>query len=166
MFIPLISLLLTSLTPSISFKSDEKRFLNDDVNEKVIYVDISLNQSLIGNNPYIHYVKGDSNGDINLILDKNDIYYSESPLSMDILSSENNYFEIRCSNEYVTNHISNSLLKENNYNYVCISSDESIRGYGYYQEKLANPGATYKTQRVWLNNSNPYFYQNDDWTTP
>ena len=34
-----------------------------------------------------------------------------------------------------------------------------------YGEKIDNPGATYRTQRVWLNNENTYFYDNDefDW---
>lgn len=35
-----------------------------------------------------------------------------------------------------------------------------------YGEKIDNPGATYRTQRVWLNNENQYFYENDEWGVP
>lgn len=35
-----------------------------------------------------------------------------------------------------------------------------------YGEKIDNPGATYRTQRVWLNNENTYFYDNDEWGVP
>ena len=64
-----------------------------------------------------------------------------------------------------------NLLKENNYNYVCLSSYEEekkpkTKGYGYFGEKVNNPGASYATQRVWLNNQNSDFYANDDWGTP
>ena len=157
--------LITILASSISFKTNIKRFANDDIKEKVIYVDVSLNESLKDNNPYIHFINGDKKGDIKLVLDKDNIYYSESPISIDILNKENNYFEICCDSEFVTEHISNSLLKDNNYNYVSVSNNEVIKGYGYYTEKLANPGATYKTQRIWLNknkdiNSVGYFYDN------
>lgn len=153
------SILLLSLTSSISFKTNEKKFLNEDVNGKVIYVDISLNQSLIGNDPYIHYVNGESDQNINLILDDSYIYHTESNLSF----SGEGYYEICCSSEYVTEHLDNNVLLKNNYNYVCVSENTSIKGYGYYGDRLANPGATYKTQRVWLDNSNHYFTMDDDW---
>ena len=51
----------------------------------------------------------------------------------------------------------------NNYNYICLSSDKKALGYGYYKDSISNPGATYKTQRVWINNGNSYFYEDDAW---
>ncbi len=151
----------TLLASSISFKTYEKKFLdgNIDSSDKTIYVDISLNESLKDNDPYLHYVNGDNEQNINLILDNDFIYHTESNISFD----GDGYYEICCSTGFVTNQIDKNYLSKNNYNYVCVGQDNNIQGYGYFGDRLVNPGATYKTQRVWLYNANNGFTIDDDW---
>lgn len=137
---------------------------NEPAISKTIYVDLSLNSKFLesGSNPYIHY--GET--DITLVPDNNDLYRSESQLPANIFTSG---FELcSFSGTYKTDLISDSLLKEDRYNYICLASyvdgsNASIEGYGFYGEKTNNPGATYKTHRVWLNNNNSDFYNNDSW---
>ena len=152
---------VTLLATSISFKTYEKKFLDDnnDSSDKTIYVDISINESLKDNDPYLHYVDGDNEKNINLILDDDYIYHTESNISF----SGSGYYEICCSADFVTDHIDNTVLSKDNYNYVCVGQNTNIQGYGYYGDRLVNPGATYKTQRVWLYNTNTDFTTNDDW---
>ena len=150
----------TLLATSISFKTYEKKFLDDNNSDgKTIYVDISLNESLKDNDPYLHYVNGNNEQNINLILDNDYIYHTESNISF----SGEGYYEICCLTEFVTDHINNAVLSKDNYNYVCVGQETNIQGYGYYGDRLVNPGATYKTQRVWLYNTNSYFSVDDDW---
>ena len=134
------------------------------VASKTVYVDLSLNSKFLesGANPCFHY--GETN--VSLILDGSDIYHSESQLPIDIFTTG---FEL-CSfgGTYKTDLISDSFLKEDRYNYICLASyvdgsNASIEGYGFYGEKTNNPGATYKTHRVWLSNNNSDFYNNDSW---
>ena len=134
------------------------------VTSKTVYVDLSLNSKFLENgaNPYFHY--GETN--VSLVLDNNDIYHSETQLPIEIFTTG---FELcSFSGTYKTDLISNSLLNEDRYNYVCLASyvddnNASIEGYGFYGEKVANPGATYKTHRVWLKNNSSDFYSNDSW---
>ena len=153
-------LFVTLLSSSLSIKTNERRLSNEDSsNDKVIYVDISLNESLKGHNPYLHYVNGETEQNINLVLDSNDIYHSESSVSF----STEGHYDICCDTDFVIENIVNNSLIENDYNYICVGNDISISGYGYYTERLTNPGATYRTQRVWLYNTNHYFSMNDEW---
>ena len=134
------------------------------ITSKTVYVDLSLNSKFLesGANPYFHY--GETN--ISLVLDSNDIYHSESQLPVEIFTTG---FELcSFSGTYKTDLITDSLLKEDRYNYICLASyvdgsKASIEGYGFYGEKAENPGATYKTHRVWLNNNKEEFYSNDGW---
>lgn len=149
---------VTLLTTSISFKIDEKKFLDEPNNDKVIYVDVSLNDTLKNNNPYLHYVNGETEQNINLILDSSDIYHTESAISFD---AEGKY-TICCDTDYVVEYINVETLSKVNYNYVCVIENGSAE-YGYYGTRLTNPGASYRTQRVWLDNTNHYFSMDDYW---
>ena len=152
---------VTLLATSISFKTDERRLSdeNNDGSNKIIYIDVSLNQTLKDNNPYLHFVNGNIEQTINLILDNDYIYHTESNVSF----VGDGYYEICCSTEFVTEHLDNTILSRDNYNYICVGVSKSFNGYGYYGNKMINPGATYKTQRVWLYNTSSYFTTNDDW---
>ena len=134
---------------TISFDSDIKyqSIYAEEVKEKVIYVDVSLNTRFLleGSNPYI---KVDGN-DISLVKGDNDIYYTTQNISL-----INKTLEICCFNdEYSTDILTNTLLEQDNYNYICLDTyiDNElcgIKGYGSYGSKRVNAGATYLTQRV------------------
>ena len=134
------------------------------VTSKTVYVDLSLNSKFLESaaNPYFHY--GETN--VSLVLDSNDIYHSEFQLPVEVFTTG---FELcSFSGLYKTDLITDSLLKEDRYNYICLAtyvdgSNASIEGYGFYGEKVSNPDPTYKTHRVWLNNNNSDFYNNDSW---
>lgn len=134
------------------------------VTSKTVYVDLSLNSKFLENgaNPYFRY----DETNVSLVLDNSDIYHSESQLPIDVFTTG---FELcSFSGTYKTDLITDSFLKEDRYNYICLASyvdgsNASIEGYGFYGEKVENPGATYKTHRVWLNNNNSDFYNNDSW---
>ncbi|MBO4667507.1 MAG: hypothetical protein J5666_05225 [Bacilli bacterium] len=161
MVFKIISFLLLTVVTSTPFKTDIKKNADATTTDgKVIYVDVSLNDSLIDNDPYLQYVKGSTKTKYNLVLDDNNIYHTEANITF----PKDGYYEIHNSTDYVSDKIDSVTLAKNNYNYVCASGDKAIQGYGYYTGRTSNPkGATYKTQRVWLNNDNTYFYGNDDW---
>ena len=164
----LLPLSITSFSNSGSFANSD-RIDNIDSKDKVIYVDISLNDKYKeeGSSPYLTYNDG-TDHNINLIYINNDIYQTETSISYDVLSSSSITFNINCfSGTYKSVDI-NSYIFIDAYNYVCLDSyvdgsDIEIEGYGCYGYQKENPGATYLTQRVWLNNENTKFYENDAW---
>lgn len=174
---PLFQLSATILF-SLSIGSSLNKGFNDnnETKDKTIYVDISLNNKFREDNskPYIHYNNG-TDIYVDLLFSNNDIYYTKEKLPVDIFSNNEYGFEI-CSFEgtYVTEWIeggNDNPLIGDNYNYICLDiyvegDDGGIKGYGYYGDKTKNPEATYKTQRIWLENNNSYFYESDDWGKP
>ena len=162
MYFSLLTTLLSSCL-SISVNNHLTNELVEEPTDKIIYIDVSLNNLLKDNAFNLRYNDGTETKTVELISDNNDIYHASLPL--DLLDKDTSYFELYSETEYVTEHISNSVLKENNYNYVCISDDTTVKGYGYYGNSVVNPGATYRTQRVWLINDNDEYYSNDDWGT-
>ncbi|MBO6280350.1 MAG: hypothetical protein J6M95_02080 [Bacilli bacterium] len=144
-------LFLTMLLPltGVSFSFSGKAAHAIGEIEKTIYVDLSLNSKYLeeGSNPYISI----DDVHIELISVEHDIYQSKTKLSNEDI---NNGFKICCFNgTYQSGLINSDSIKED-YNYVCLSSYEEgnidIEGYGIYNDILTNPGATYKTQRIWL----------------
>ena len=116
-----------------------------------LYIDLSLNDKFkeVGSNPYI--VCSEHNYPLSLI--NNYIYKSEATFS------GGQVIEIHC---YEGSYKSESItLKETDYNYLAIGNDYKLKGFGYYQDKKINPGATYETQRVWL--FNPVNEEKDEW---
>lgn len=168
----LLSLSIASFSNSGSF-TNSNRIDTSNNKDKIIYVDISLNDKYKeeGSSPYLTYNDGTDNHNINLIHINNDIYQTETSISYDVLSSLSITFNINCfSGTYQSVDI-NSYIFIDAYNYVCLDSyidgnDTEIEGYGYYGYQKENPGATYLTQRVWLNNENIKFYENDAWGKP
>ena len=169
--LPLLTLGLLLSTAGSNSSVTEQKFLSPPY-DKTIYIDVSLNDKFKsdGDNLYLHCFNDSTNQQteiVSLISDGNDIYHSSSKILIDFLSFEQCYFEICCSDEtYVSERVSTSLLKKQSYNYLCVDDDACIKGYGYYGQITNNPGATYKTQRVWLNNENQFFYENDEWGSP
>jgi hypothetical protein len=171
---PLFQLSATILfSLSIGSALNKGFYDNNETKNKTIYVDVSLNKKFKedSSKPYIHYNNG-TDIYVYLLFSNSDIYYTKEKLPVDIFNNNEYGFEI-CSFEgaYVTEWIeggNDSPLIGENYNYICLDKyiegdDSVIKGYGYYGDKTKNPDATYKTQRVWLENNNNYFYQNDDW---
>ena len=174
---PLFQLSATVLfSLSIGSSLNKGFYDNNEAKDKTIYVDISLNSKFKEDNskPYIHYNNG-TDIYVHLLFSNNDIYYTETKLPIDIFAKNEYGFEICCFEDaYVTEWIEggdDNCLIGDNYNYICLDKyiddrDSGIKGYGYYGDKTNNPEATYKTQRVWLENNNSYFYANDDWGKP
>ena len=160
-----ISLIALSFSSNIRYQSVKAD--NEEIEDKVIYIDLDLNNKYLEEDahPYIHYFNGEDKN-VSLSLISNNIYSSTESIPLNVFNNEEYGFEI-CSFEgtYKTDMVTNSKLKDINYNYICLSSEDNptILNYGYYGEKLKETEATYKTQRVWLYNPNNNFYSNDDW---
>ena len=138
-----ISLPLLSGLFSFNYESNKVTQVNAWYKEKPLYIDLSKNSKFLedGASPYIHY----ENNDVNLELVSNDIY--KTP---DNIYVHGNYEICAFGGAYKT-----VSITEEKYNYVYVNEyiegeDASIKGYGYYLDKTPNPGATYRTQRVWL----------------
>ena len=154
------TLLLTGLS-SISFNHQVVKA--EENIDKVIYFDFSLlNGDLDGNLVCSYY--DESEHSFNLISDGYDIYHSDINIPYEVLSNEDYHLDLTIFEENIS--FINSPLKDSIYNYVCFNKVDDqlvIEGYGYYSPKLTNPGASYKTQRIWLNNDVSSFYSNDSW---
>ena len=152
----LTALSILSYLPVISGNISTYIENNDSNKEKYIYVDISLNETFLeeSSNPYFIY-KDKEEHNVELISEHKNIYKTKSPISLDIFTIKENIFYLACNNgEYKTDIISgNNPLSESIYNSIILSNDTSIKGYGNYGNTIDNPGATYKTQRVWLSDS-------------
>ena len=167
----LLPLSIASFSNSGSFV-DSNRIDAVDSKDKIIYIDISLNDKYKEDNssPYLTYNDGTDNHNINLIYINNDIYQTETYVSYALLSSTTSFYVSCFSGTYKTIDI-NFYTFIDTYNYLCLGSysdgnDTNIKGYGCYGYQIDNPGATYLTQRVWLNNENSSFYENDEWGNP
>ena len=167
--------LLIPITLGIVLSNHGYKKVNaEPVENKTLYIDLSLNDKFLENaaNPYIKYNNG-SDVTVSLLTNnKIHIYYTEKNIPIEVFNNEEYGFEIGAFNgEYKTSWISggDNVLKENNYNYICLDhyvQDENakIKGYGYFGNKDVNPGATYLTQRVWLNNDNTFLDNDiDNW---
>lgn len=144
--------------------------------DKTLYIDLSLNDKFKeqGANPYLHIIN-DNETNVNLTLINDHVYKTETVIPGSVFTNENYGFEVcifdASVDEYKSVFISggDNLLKNDNYNYLCLDTynqgeKTNIKGYGYYSIRAEKkPDATYKTQRVWLNNTYPHFYDNDDW---
>lgn len=116
---------------------------------KVFYLDCVLNSEIIesGWAPYLHGEKKDTD----FILVGNGIYKLEAPIT--------EKDEIRFKDESKTDqgfkvNLDTSRL-QGMYDYAAVLEEKSgdllgISAYGRYTEKQKNPGATYATQRIWL----------------
>ena len=164
-----ISLLLGISIPILSINNIHN--VEAEAN-KMLYIDLSLNDKFLEDeaHPYLEYNDGELHN-INLLLIDNDIYQLENNIPLDILDNEEYGFRLCAYNgEYHSIYINKDILEDIRYNYICldeyiIDEDSNILGYGYYGDKIINPGATYKTQRIWLNNDNEEFYDVDDWSS-
>ena len=166
--------LSTSVFSFINNNTESILTNEEDVIEKTIYVDLSLNDTFKEDtaNPYIRFTN-ESSGTINLVpSNEAHIYKTESYIPSDVLTNSSYHFEIcsfdASSAEQVSVSINGgSSLIGDNYNYICLGASISganveIKGYGYYANRTANPSeATYKTQRVWMVNDNQDFYSDD-----
>lgn len=156
-----ISLLLIGYGNNISNNTFPNN-INNDIPlrlDKYLYIDLSLNNKFKeeSSNPLFIY-KDNSEHILNLIHIKDYLYQIEETISIDFFKNENNTFYLSCyDGNYVTEVITATALQENE-NYICLdeyidNQDTSIKGYGHYGDRLANPGATYKTQRIWLSDN-------------
>ncbi len=183
-YIFIISILLNVLSFGTISLSSNSRINNNEVNawyvnDKTIYVDLSLNTKFKeeGANPTLVY-KDTTTHEVELTLINDYLYKTKEVIPYTIFTNQDYGFEIHSFDSSIDDYLSifisggedNPLLNKE-YNYLCLdeytaNSKQEIKGYGYYGERIKNPGATYKTQRVWLNNTYPNFYDNDDWGTP
>ena len=141
--------------------SSNRVFADGEIEEKQLYVDFSLDETFAvnGASSVVKYNDGEEKS-VALTLVSDSIYSFSLPY--DVLESEEKTFYFsydyvieKVPHIYVSESISGSKLAKENYNYVCLNDDEEleksqIEGFGFYTPKVANPGASYETQRVWL----------------
>ena len=154
MLLKLLTLLTLVFTGASIKRSTPVYAATGTVTEKTIYIDLSSNEELKGNTPYLKYTKDNKATNVALVADADDVYHTETAIPLEVLNKESNSFEIRCSTSFKSEQISNSSLKNGNYNYLLMSETSDVDGYGWYGPRTSEKlGATYKTQRIWLNNA-------------
>ena len=124
---------------------------------KTIYIDLSETEEFLNEDgdPYLHY-KNSEDANLELELVENGIY-SCLDIPLNVLDTATYGFEVI---NYEGGELKTAWLAGDNklaldtYNYIYINSELEVAGYGYYAEKTPNPKqATYKTQRIWLNDN-------------
>ena len=123
-------------------------------NNKYVYIDLSNNSKYLETtaNPCLVY-----NNYIEVALSEinasNPIFRSNNVISSEILTKG---FTVECFNGTFKSDL--VTFTNDGINIVTIGDDYSVLGYGTYGNRIENPGATYRTQRVWLYSESTHNY--------
>ena len=122
--------------------------------DKYIYVDLSNNSKYLeaGAEPYLVFQTNNEYTLTEIDATKH-IFKSDAEIGKDVLS---NGFTVECfDGAYKSGLVT---FSNDYYNIVTIGNDYSVLGYGHYGNRIDNPGATYRTQRVWLYSESSHDY--------
>ncbi len=156
---------------SPSFAPAQNEWIVVEPQERFLYVDLSLwaQDSLEPLGCKLTYIAGEVGEELGLTNIHDCVYktdeklspavlaYAEAHLTVHAYLGEEQLFALELANHPFGTH--------GEYDYVCIDLESKLT-YGHYGEVKENPGATYETQRVFLVNDNPYFYDEDEWGNP
>lgn len=139
--------------------------------ERFLYVDLSLwaQDGLTPLSCSLTYLAGEVGEELGTSNIYDCIYKTDSKLPPEVLAYAEAHITVHAylgeDELFALELLHHPFGTQAQYDYVCIDRDGGL-SYGHYGEVQENPGATYETQRVFLVNDNPYFYDEDEWGNP
>ena len=124
------------------------------VTARYIYIDLSNNSKYLedGAEPHLIY-KVNNEFTLSEVDTSNHIFKTNVTIDPVVL---NEGFTVECfDGAYKSDLVT---FSNDYYNIVTIGNDYSVLGYGQYGNRIDNPGATYRTQRVWLYSESSHEY--------